>query len=243
MPKAERREAHRRRRSTWCDCPTTPPASPRNCRAASSSASRWPARWWAGRKVLLLDEPLGALDLKLREQMQVELKAIQREVGITFVIVTHDQDEALTLCDRLAVFNNGRIEQIGAAARGLREPGQPLRRRLRRHVQRAHRRHGRGAHRPVGHVRDAAGADPAAARRARRCRPECAVRRAEVAEVVYAGPITRVAADAAGGTADGHLARRPKRSTDIESWRHGRAGLAGQRRSIPLRVDNPRSSP
>ncbi|MCU1472410.1 ABC transporter ATP-binding protein [Amnibacterium sp.] len=67
-------------------------------------------------RVLLLDEPLGALDLKLREQMQVELKAIQREVGITFVFVTHDQDEALTLCDRLAVFNAGRIEQVGAAA-------------------------------------------------------------------------------------------------------------------------------
>ena len=74
------------------------------------------ARALVGRpKVLLLDEPLGALDLKLREQMQVELKAIQREIGITFVIVTHDQDEALTLCDRLAVFNDGRIEQIGAA--------------------------------------------------------------------------------------------------------------------------------
>ena len=65
--------------------------------------------------MLLLDEPLGALDLKLREQMQIELKAIQREVGITFVIVTHDQDEALTLCDRLAVFNDGRIEQVGKA--------------------------------------------------------------------------------------------------------------------------------
>jgi putative spermidine/putrescine transport system ATP-binding protein len=64
-------------------------------------------------KVLLLDEPLGALDLKLREQMQLELKAIQREVGITFLFVTHDQDEALTLCDRLAVFNAGRIEQVG----------------------------------------------------------------------------------------------------------------------------------
>ena len=74
------------------------------------------ARALVGRpRVLLLDEPLGALDLKLREQMQVELKAIQREVGITFVIVTHDQDEALTLCDRLAVFNDGRIEQVGAA--------------------------------------------------------------------------------------------------------------------------------
>src|SRR5258708_33672573 len=63
----------------------------------------------------LLDEPLGALDLKLREQMQIELKEIQREVGITFIIVTHDQDEALTLCDRLAVFNDGRIEQVGNA--------------------------------------------------------------------------------------------------------------------------------
>jgi putative spermidine/putrescine transport system ATP-binding protein len=63
-------------------------------------------------KVLLLDEPLGALDLKLREQMQVELKAIQSEVGITFVYVTHDQDEALTMSDRIAVFNEGRIEQV-----------------------------------------------------------------------------------------------------------------------------------
>ena len=64
-------------------------------------------------KVLLLDEPLGALDLKLREQMQVELKEIQREVGITFVFVTHDQDEALTMSDRIVVINEGQIEQIG----------------------------------------------------------------------------------------------------------------------------------
>lgn len=64
-------------------------------------------------KVLLLDEPLGALDLKLREQMQIELKALQRELGITFIFVTHDQEEALTLSDRVAVFNNGRIEQLG----------------------------------------------------------------------------------------------------------------------------------
>jgi putative spermidine/putrescine transport system ATP-binding protein len=63
-------------------------------------------------RVLLLDEPLGALDLKLREQMQVELKTIQGEVGITFVYVTHDQDEALTMSDRIAVFNEGRIEQV-----------------------------------------------------------------------------------------------------------------------------------
>jgi putative spermidine/putrescine transport system ATP-binding protein len=63
-------------------------------------------------RVLLLDEPLGALDLKLREQMQTELKAIQGDVGITFVYVTHDQDEALTMSNRIAVFNEGRIEQI-----------------------------------------------------------------------------------------------------------------------------------
>jgi len=63
-------------------------------------------------KVLLLDEPLGALDLKLREQMQIELKTIQDEVGITFVYVTHDQDEALTMSDRIAVFSDGRIEQV-----------------------------------------------------------------------------------------------------------------------------------
>jgi putative spermidine/putrescine transport system ATP-binding protein len=63
-------------------------------------------------QVLLLDEPLGALDLKLREQMQVELKSIQGEVGITFVYVTHDQDEALTMSNRIAVFNAGRIEQV-----------------------------------------------------------------------------------------------------------------------------------
>jgi putative spermidine/putrescine transport system ATP-binding protein len=63
-------------------------------------------------QVLLLDEPLGALDLKLREQMQVELKSIQGDVGITFVYVTHDQDEALTMSDRIAVFSDGRIEQV-----------------------------------------------------------------------------------------------------------------------------------
>ncbi len=64
-------------------------------------------------EVLLLDEPLGALDLKLRQEMQLELKRIQREVGITFIFVTHDQEEALTMSDRLAVMNEGRIAQLG----------------------------------------------------------------------------------------------------------------------------------
>jgi putative spermidine/putrescine transport system ATP-binding protein len=73
-------------------------------------------------RVLLLDEPLGALDLKLREEMQIELKAIQQEVGITFIYVTHDQEEALTMSDRLAVFNKGRIEQIGSPAEVYERP-------------------------------------------------------------------------------------------------------------------------
>jgi putative spermidine/putrescine transport system ATP-binding protein len=73
-------------------------------------------------RVLLLDEPLGALDLKLRQDMQIELKRIQQEVGITFVYVTHDQEEALTMSDRLAVFNAGRIEQVGAPAEVYEHP-------------------------------------------------------------------------------------------------------------------------
>ena len=67
-------------------------------------------------RVLLLDEPLGALDLKLRQEMQIELKRIQQDVGLTFVYVTHDQEEALTMSDRLAVFNEGRVEALGTPA-------------------------------------------------------------------------------------------------------------------------------
>jgi putative spermidine/putrescine transport system ATP-binding protein len=73
-------------------------------------------------RVLLLDEPLGALDLKLRQQMQIELKEIQQEVGLTFIYVTHDQEEALTMSDRLAVFNQGRIEQVGTPAEVYERP-------------------------------------------------------------------------------------------------------------------------
>jgi len=77
-------------------------------------------------RVLLLDEPLGALDLKLREQMQVELKRIQDAVGITFIYVTHDQDEALTMSDRIAVFNQGRIEQVGTPEEVYERPATPF---------------------------------------------------------------------------------------------------------------------
>jgi putative spermidine/putrescine transport system ATP-binding protein len=77
-------------------------------------------------KVLLLDEPLGALDLKLRQQMQVELKSIQERVGITFIFVTHDQEEALTMSDRIAVFNEGKIEQVGTPAEVYERPASPF---------------------------------------------------------------------------------------------------------------------
>jgi putative spermidine/putrescine transport system ATP-binding protein len=73
-------------------------------------------------RVLLLDEPLGALDLKLRQQMQIELKSIQQRVGITFVYVTHDQEEALTMSDRVAVFNQGKVEQVGSPAQIYEHP-------------------------------------------------------------------------------------------------------------------------
>jgi putative spermidine/putrescine transport system ATP-binding protein len=73
-------------------------------------------------RALLLDEPLGALDLKLRQELQIELKELQRELGMTFVYVTHDQEEALTMSDRIAVFNDGRIEQVGTPAEMYERP-------------------------------------------------------------------------------------------------------------------------
>ena len=86
-------------------------------------------------KVLLLDEPLGALDLKLREQMQEELKSLQKSLGITFVFVTHDQGEALSMADRIAVFNDGKIQQLGTPEDIYKQPRDPLRRRFRRLVE------------------------------------------------------------------------------------------------------------
>ena len=114
--------AGRPRRSAWC--------------ASTGYDQRRPAQLSGGQRqrvalaralvnrprVLLLDEPLGALDLKLREEMQIELKAIQQQVGITFIYVTHDQEEALTMSDRLAVFNLGRIEQVGSPAEVYEHP-------------------------------------------------------------------------------------------------------------------------
>ncbi len=115
--------------------------------------------------VLLLDEPLGALDLKLREAMQEELKALQRQVGITFVYVTHDQGEALAMSDRVAVFNRGRVEQIDTPSRDLRPAGHRLRRRLRRRLEHGRCRHRRKADGPGPALRPAAGAHPDPGRR------------------------------------------------------------------------------
>ena len=122
-------------------------------------------------RVLLLDEPLGALDLKLREEMQIELKAIQQQVGITFIYVTHDQEEALTMSDRLAVFNAGRIEQIGAPAEVYERPATRFvagfvgtSNLLTGEVARGDRRVGRDVHRPAGE-------DPARGAGWRRSRP------------------------------------------------------------------------
>ena len=150
-------------------------------------------------QVLLLDEPLGALDLKLREQMQVELKAIQRDVGITFVFVTHDQNEALTLCDRLAVMTAGRIEQVGPAAQVYEQPATRF---VAEFVGTSNLLSGEPARAVLGDARMAS------------IRPEeiSVVARATtrgdsdicvdgtVAEVVYAGSHTRVVAEAAGTT-------------------------------------------
>jgi putative spermidine/putrescine transport system ATP-binding protein len=148
--------------------------------------------------VLLLDEPLGALDLKLREQMQVELKEIQREVGITFLFVTHDQEEALTLSDRIAVFNEGRIEQVGTARDIYEQPANAF---VAGFVGTSNLLSGEHAERATGR-RGTYGIRPEKLT----IRPPGTERGADtdaapgtVAEIVYAGPVTRFVVDLDGG--------------------------------------------
>ena len=149
-------------------------------------------------RVLLLDEPLGALDLKLREQMQVELKAIQREVGITFLFVTHDQDEALTLSDRVAVFDAGRIVQVGTAAEVYERPASAF---VAGFVGTSNLVEGQAALTLVGREgvhsirpEKLRVADPGV-------EPASGERRADgrIAEVVYAGPVSRYVVDLDAG--------------------------------------------
>ena len=134
--------------------------------------------------MLLLDEPLGALDLKLRQEMQIELKRIQQEVGITFVYVTHDQEEALTMSDRIAVFSQGRIDQIGTPAEVYERPANEFVAGVRRHLEPA--RAGRPAvHDPAGEDHDLGDGRAAGDR----------VERGTIRESLYAGPVTRTVVD------------------------------------------------
>ncbi len=95
--------------SSWCKWRILPNACPASFPAASASASASPAPSRARTELLLLDEPLGALDLQLRRQMQLELKRLQKKLGITFVYITHDQEEAINMSDRIAVMRGGRF--------------------------------------------------------------------------------------------------------------------------------------
>ena len=115
--------ARRRDRSSWSGSGATSSGCRASSRAASSSGWRWRGRSSSVPRVLLMDEPLGALDKKLRAHMQLELKHIQRHLHVTVIYVTHDQEEALTMSDRVAVMQRGRIEQVGSAGRAVRGAG------------------------------------------------------------------------------------------------------------------------
>ncbi|MFI8528630.1 ABC transporter ATP-binding protein [Streptomyces aquilus] len=190
------------------------------------------ARALVGRpRILLLDEPLGALDLKLREQMQVELKALQREVGITFVFVTHDQEEALTMSDRIAVFHQGRIEQVGTPAEVYERPATAF---VASFVGTSNLLEGESAHRIVGSpgtysirpekirvLKESAEAD----------QPEHSTAVGTVAEVVYLGDATRFLVDLdAGGRLTALQQNLETSSEDVAAYRGTRVRLQWHRR-------------
>ncbi|MCE1178157.1 MAG: ABC transporter ATP-binding protein [Micrococcales bacterium] len=176
-------------------------------------------------KVLLLDEPLGALDLKLREQMQVELKAIQREVGITFLFVTHDQEEALTLSDRIAVFNAGRIEQVGTAREVYEQPATDF---VAGFVGTSNRITGAAARAVVG--RDGSfGIRPeklTVVRRGSSAGDGLAHAPGTLAEVVYAGPVTRYVVDLDAGSRVIALHQNDHQSIDADLQRGADVDIA-----------------
>ncbi|MEU9140096.1 ABC transporter ATP-binding protein [Streptomyces sp. NPDC048404] len=193
------------------------------------------ARALVGRpRVLLLDEPLGALDLKLREQMQVELKAIQREVGITFVFVTHDQEEALTMSDRVAVFNQGRVEQVGTPAEIYERPATAF---VAGFVGTSNLLDGQSARQVVGApgtysirpekirvLKEPAETDTVA-------EPEHSSATGTVAEVVYLGDATRFLVDLdAGGRLTALQQNLETSSEDVAALRGTRVRLQWHRR-------------
>jgi sulfate transport system ATP-binding protein len=111
----------------WCSSTGSPTAIRTSSPAGSASASRWPARWRSSRKVLLLDEPFGALDAKVRKELRRWLRRLHDEMHVTSVFVTHDQDEALEVADRVVVMNEGRIEQVGTPDQVYDHPATPVR--------------------------------------------------------------------------------------------------------------------
>ncbi len=149
-------------------------------------------------QVLLLDEPLGALDLKLREQMQSELKALQRRLGITFLFITHDQHEALSMSDRIGVFHAGRLEQVGTPQQVYDTPATRF---VAQFVGAANVLDGEAARRLTGHA--AAMLRP---ERVRTGAAEGARASGAVAEVQYFGAFTRVKVDVGGALLQADLA-------------------------------------
>ena len=122
VDEASRSEPGRTRRSNWFTSTASATGDPSQLSGGQRQRVALARALINEPAVLLLDEPLGALDLKLRQAMQIELKNLQRQVGITFVFVTHDQEEALTMSDRIAVFNDGRIEQVGTPSEVYESP-------------------------------------------------------------------------------------------------------------------------
>ena len=173
-------------------------------------------------RVLLLDEPLGALDLKLREQLQVELKQIQREVGITFVYVTHDQEEALTMSDRIAVFNEGRIEQAGEPESVYERPANPFVAGFVGVSNLIHRDGGRFTVRPEK-VRMLAAGDPAEG---------LVVEEGTIDDVSYAGMVTRFHVALDGGD------RLQVARQNLEQISHEDEGMRGQRVKVGWRREH-----
>ncbi len=173
-------------------------------------------------RVLLLDEPLGALDLKLREQLQVELKQIQREVGITFIYVTHDQEEALTMSDRIAVFNEGRIEQVGEPEGVYERPSNAFVAGFVGVSNLVHRDGGSFTVRPEK-VRLIAPGEPVEG---------LVVESGTIADVSYAGMVTRFHVDLDGGD------RLQVARQNLEQTSHEDEGMRGQRVKVAWRREH-----
>ena len=145
-PKAEVADAGRRAARARAPLAVRAPAARRSSPAASASGWRWPGRSPSSRSVLLLDEPFGALDAKVRKELRDWLRRLHDEVHVTTVFVTHDQEEALEVADEIVVINEGRVEQIGTPDAALRRAGQRLRDGLPRRGDPAQRRSACGPH-------------------------------------------------------------------------------------------------